>query len=110
MKLEKLRSLPENKRQKLRLEQEEQAATKLAEAVIGVQAAVNEFCRQLADIKGAEVSIYTQQHADATASWLCQQIQYALQENGIQADMAEIVLPTWMRETAKASPVAEAQA
>jgi hypothetical protein len=110
VKLEKLRSLPENKRQKLRLEQEEQAAMKLAEAVIGVQAAVNEFCRQLADIKGAEVSIYTQQHADATASWLCQQIQYALQENGIQADMAEIVLPTWMRETAKASPVAEAQA
>lgn len=110
VKLEKLRALPENKRAKLRLEQEEQAAAKLSEAVMGAIGAVNEFCRQLADIKGAEVSIYTQQHADGTASWFCQQIQLALQENGIQADMAEIVLPAWMRDEAKSSPVAEVQA
>lgn len=108
VKLEKLRSLPENKRAKLRLEQEEQAADKLGAAVMGAVGAVNECLRQLADIKGAEVSVYTQQHADSTASWLCQQIQLALQENGIQADMAEIVLPAWMRDEAKASPVAEA--
>jgi len=108
VKLEKMRSLPENRRAKLRLEQEEQAADKLGAAVMGAVGALNEFCRQLADIKGAEVSVYTQQHADATASWLCQQIQLALQENGIQADMAEIVLPTWMRDEAKSSPVAEA--
>lgn len=105
--LEKLKRLPENRREKLRLEQEQAAAERLTKAVIGVQAAINTLCQELADIKAAEVSVYTQQYADQTASWVCQQIQYALQENGIQVDMAEIVLPEWMREAAKASPVAE---
>jgi hypothetical protein len=61
VKLEKMRSLPENRRAKLRLEQEEQAADKLGAAVMGAIGAVNECLRQLADIKAAEVSVYTQQ-------------------------------------------------
>ena len=61
--------------------------------------------KQLAEIKAAEVSVYTKDHADQTASWFCQQVQLALQENGIQADMAEILLPEWMRGMAKESPV-----
>lgn len=105
--LEKLKRLPENKREKLRLEQEQDAAERLTKAAIGVQASINELCQELADIKAAEVSVYTQQYADNMASWVCQQIQLALQESGIQVDMAEIVLPEWMREAAKASPVAE---
>lgn len=105
MDLEKLKSLPPNKREVLRLEQEQEAAKKLTVAVIEAQAAVNAFLAQLAAIKDAEVSVYTKDHADQTASWFCQQVQLALQENGIQADMAEIVLPEWMRDAAKSSPV-----
>ncbi|SNS06046.1 hypothetical protein SAMN04488503_2503 [Humidesulfovibrio mexicanus] len=105
MELEKLKSLPANKREVLRLEQEQAAAKKLTTAVMEAQAAVNAFLVQLAEIKEAEVSAYTKEHADHTASWFCQQVQYALQENGIQADMAEIMLPEWMRDQAKQSPV-----
>ncbi len=105
MELATLKSLPPNKREALRLEQEQEAAKKLTTAVMEAQAAINGFLGQLAEIKAAEVSLYTKQHADQTASWFCQQVQLALQENGIQADMAEIVLPEWMRETAKQSPV-----
>lgn len=105
MDLEKLKSLPSNKREVLRLEQEQEAAKKLTVAVIEAQAAVNAFLAQLAAIKDAEVSVYTKDHADQTASWFCQQVQLALQENGIQADMAEIMLPEWMRGMAKESPV-----
>ncbi len=107
MDLEKLKSLPPNKREELRLEQEEAAANKLTTALMKAVAEANELLRQLAEIKAAEVSYYTREHADFTASWFCQQIQLGLQENGIQADMAEIVLPTWQREQAKTSPVAE---
>ncbi len=106
--LEKLKSLPPNKREALRLEQEQEAAKKLTIAVVEAQTAINTLLGQLAEIKGAEVSVYTKEHADQVASWFCQQIQLALQANGIQADMAEIVLPEWMRETAQQSPVAEA--
>lgn len=103
--LEKLKSLPPNKREVLRLEQEQEAAKKLSLAVVEAQAAIHAFLAQLAEIKAAEVSVYTKYHADQTASWFCQQVQLALQENGIEADMAEILLPEWMRETAKQSPV-----
>lgn len=106
--LEKLKSLPPNKREELRLEQEQAAAQKLSTGVMAALAEVNTFLLMLAEIKEAEVSAYTKEHADQTASWFCQQIQLALQENGIQADMAEIALPEWMREPAKQSPVAEA--
>ena len=105
MDLEKLKSLPPNKREVLRLEQEQEAARKLATAVVEAQVAVNGFLAQLAAIKEAEVSAYTKEHADQTASWFCQQVQYALQQYGIQADMAEIALPEWMRDVAKQSPV-----
>ncbi len=107
MDLEKLRSLPPNKREELRLQQEEAAAEKLTTALMKALSEANELLRQLAEIKAAEVSCYTREHADFTASWFCQQIQLGLQENGIQADMAEMVLPTWQREQAKTSPVAE---
>jgi hypothetical protein len=108
MDLDKLKSLPPNKREALRLEQEQAAAQKLSTGVMAALAEVNTFLLLLAEIKAAEVSAYTKEHADYTASWFCQQIQLALQENGIQADMEEIVLPAWQREAAKASPVAEA--
>lgn len=103
--LEKLKSLPPNKREVLRLEQEQAAAKKLTAAVVEAQAAIHALLAQLAEIKAAEVSAYTKEHADQTASWFCQQVQFSLQENGIQADMAEIVLPEWMRDAAKSSPV-----
>lgn len=103
--LEKIKSLPPNKQEALRLEREQEAAKKLTTAVVEAQAAIHALLGQLAEIKAAEVSIYTKQHADQTASWFCQQVQYALQENGIQADMAEIILPEWMRDQAKQSPV-----
>lgn len=103
--LEKLKSLPPNKREVLRLEQEQEAAKQLTTAVIEAQVAINALLAQLAAIKAAEVSAYTKDHADQTASWFCQQVQFSLQENGIQADMAEIALPEWMRDTAQASPV-----
>lgn len=106
--LEKIKSLPPNKREALRLEQEQEAAKKLTIAVVEAQTAINTLLGQLAEIKGAEVSVYTKEHADQVASWFCQQIQLALQANGIQADMAEIVLPGWMRDAAQQSPVAEA--
>jgi hypothetical protein len=105
--LEKLRSLPQNKREELRLEQEEAAAGKLTTAIMKAVVEVNQLMRELAEIKAADVSFYTKEHADQAASWFCQQIQFALQGNGIQADMAEIVLPTWQRELAKSSPVAQ---
>lgn len=103
--LEKLKSLPPNKREALRLEQEQEAAKKLTIAVVEAQTAINTLLGQLAEIKAAEVSVYTKEHADQVASWFCQQIQLALQTNGIQADMAEIVLPEWMRDAAQQSPV-----
>jgi len=105
MELEKLKSLPPAKAEVLRLEREQEAAKGLSLAVVEAQAAINALLGKLAAIKAAEVSIYTKQHADQVASWFCQQIQFALQENGIQADMAEIVLPEWMRDVAKTSPV-----
>jgi hypothetical protein len=105
MELEKLKSLPPNKAEVLRLEREEEAAKVLTLAVVEAQAAVNGLLGKLAAIKAAEVSVYTKQHADQVASWFCQQVQLSLQESGIQADMAEIVLPEWMRDVAKASPV-----
>lgn len=103
--LAKLKALPPNEQEVLRLEREEEATKALTLAVVEAQAAVNAFLGRLAAIKAAEVSSYTKDHADFTASWFCQQIQLALQENGIEADMEEIILPTWMRETAKQSPV-----
>lgn len=106
--LEKLKSLPPNQREALRLEQEQAAAEKLSTGVMAALAAMNAFLLLLAEIKAAEVSTYTKDHADFTASWFCQQIQLALQTNGIEADMEEIVLPMWMREAATSSPVAEA--
>lgn len=105
LELAKLTSLPPNERETLRLEQEQEAAKKLSTGVVEALAAVNGFLLLLAEIKAAEVSAYTKEHADFTASWFCQQIQHALQENGIQADMAEIILPTWMRDMATQSPV-----
>ncbi len=103
--LAKLKALPPNEREVLRLEQEQEAAKQLTTAVIEAQVAINALLAQLAAIKAAEVSAYTKDHADQTASWFCQQVQFSLQENGIQADMAEIALPEWMRDTAQASPV-----
>lgn len=101
MELEKLKSLPPNKRARLQLEQEQVAAERINTACVKAEVEVNAFLSEVADVLALdELSITTTGHANNAVRFLCESIVDFLQAHNIDVDFAGMARPEWLREQA----------
>jgi len=101
MELEKLKSLPPNKRARLQLEQEQAAAERINTACVKAEGQINAFLSEVADVLALdELSITTTSHANNAVRFLCESLVDFLQIHNIDVDFAGMARPEWLREQA----------
>ena len=99
--LEKLKSLPPAKRQRLILEREAAAAEKLDSGQIKASASVNAWLAEVADVLEAEeVSTHTSDYAANLVRYFAEQVAVFVANYGIAVDFEGVIRPEWTRELA----------
>jgi len=99
--LEKLRSLPPNKRARLQLEQEQAASERINAACVKAEGEVNLFLAEVADVLALdELSVTTTGHAMGAVRFLCESLVDFLQTHNIDVDFAGMARPEWRRDLA----------
>jgi hypothetical protein len=99
----RLKSLPKDADQELRLAREAEAVKALENAYMTALVGWNEFLVQVeAILNSHDVSAHTSQHVIGSVGNYCQAINAALIQHNIPVDFEEEVSPAWMRETAQA--------
>ncbi|MGE4296962.1 MAG: hypothetical protein AB7E47_02940 [Desulfovibrionaceae bacterium] len=99
--LEKLKSLPPDENERLRLEREAAAAERISKGEIKAEAAVNEFLAEVADVLAADgVSLPTQEYAANLVCYFAEQFAEFIAKYGIAVEFEGIVRPEWTRDQA----------
>ncbi|MHC1700311.1 MAG: hypothetical protein AB9900_04925 [Humidesulfovibrio sp.] len=101
LELEKLKSLPPNKRARLQLEQEQAAALRINTACVKAEGEVNLFLAEVADVLALdELSQTTTAHAMNSVRFLCESLSEFLAAHNIDVDFAGMARPEWRRDLA----------
>jgi chromosome segregation ATPase len=99
----RLKSLPKDADQELRLAREAEAVKALENAYMTALVGWNEFLVQVeAILNSHDVSAHTSQHVVGSVGNYCRAVNAALLQHEIPVDFEEEVSPAWMRETAQA--------
>jgi hypothetical protein len=99
----RLKSLPKDADQELRLAREAEAVKALENAYMTALVGWNEFLVQVeAILSSHDVSAHTSQHAVGSVGNYCRAVNAALLQRQIPVDFEEEISPAWMRETAQA--------
>ncbi len=99
--LEKLKSLPPNKRARLQLEQEQAAAERINAACVKAEGEINLHLAEVADVLALdELSQTTTAHAMNSVRFLCESLAEFLATHNIDVDFAGMARPEWRRDLA----------
>jgi len=99
--LEKLKSLPPNKRARLQLEQEQAAAERINAACVKAEGELNLFLAEVADVLALdELSQTATGHAMNSVRFLCESLSEFLATHNIDVDFAGMARPEWRRDLA----------
>jgi|GEM_PF-5250279 hypothetical protein len=99
--LEKLKSLPPNKRARLQLEQEQAAALRINAACVKAEGEINLHLAEVADVLALdELSQTTTAHAMNSVRFLCESLSEFLAAHNIDVDFAGMARPEWRRDLA----------
>lgn len=101
MDLEKLKSLPPNKRARLQLEQEQAAAERINAACVKAEGALAEFLAEVADVLALDgVSMTSTTHAMNAVRFLGETFADTVATHNIDLDFEGMVRPEWRRDLA----------